>query len=55
MGQSALKGLKGVKRITKGFLGSREINTVHYDPAEISIERMEEALKQAGTYMATVK
>jgi hypothetical protein len=28
---------------------------VHYDPALITIERMEEALTHAGTYIGTVK
>jgi hypothetical protein len=55
VGKSALEGLKGVVQVTKGFLGSREINTVRYDPLRITMERMEEALKRAGTYMGTVK
>jgi hypothetical protein len=55
VGKSALEGLKGIKRITKAFRGIREINTVFYDPEKISVERMEEALKQAGTYVGTVK
>ncbi len=51
MGASALEGLKGVKDVTKGFLGSREINRVRYDPGMVSIETMEKALKEAGTYL----
>ena len=50
MGQSALEGLPGIKKVTKGFKGLREINTVTYDPGEISIEEMVAALKTAGTY-----
>ena len=50
MGQSALEGLPGIKKVTKGFKGSREINTVYYDPGEISTEKMVAALKAAGTY-----
>jgi hypothetical protein len=36
--------------VTKGFKGSREINTVYYDPHEIGPPEMEAALKAAGTY-----
>lgn len=36
--------------MTKGFKGFREINTVYYDPQEISTEELAAALKAAGTY-----
>ena len=36
--------------VTRGFRGSKEINTVSYDPEKVSIEEMTEALKEAGTY-----
>jgi hypothetical protein len=55
VGVSALEGLKGVKHITKGFLGSREINRVYYDPELVSTKKMEGALKEAGTYLGTMK
>ena len=55
VGQAALEGLDGVKKITKGFRGFKEINTVYYDPAVISIAEMEAALKNAGTYLGTAK
>ena len=55
MGKAALEGLQGIERIDKGFHDSREINTVWYDPAEIDIDVMEKALKDAGTYVDTVK
>ena len=45
VGQSALEGLPGVKKVTKGFKGFHEINTVYYDPQEMAA-----ALKAAGTY-----
>jgi hypothetical protein len=44
-----------VKRVGKDFLYQEEINTVYYDPAAITIEDMETALKKAGTYIGTVK
>ena len=55
VGQDALEGLQGVKRVEKGFLNSKEINTVWYDSAEISIEELERVLKDAGTYQGTPK
>lgn len=53
MGKSALDGLDGVKSVTSGFSGSREINTVVYDPAKITRDQMVSALKKAGTYTGT--
>jgi hypothetical protein len=44
-----------VKRVENGFRYFKEINTVYYDPAAITIEEMEAALKKAGTYWGTVK
>lgn len=55
VGKEALEGLKGVKRVEKGFRYLKEINTVYYDPAEITINEMETALKKAGTYIETIK
>lgn len=55
MGKAALEGLKGVKRIEKGFSHFKEINTVYYDPAIITVEEMEEALRKAATYRGTLR
>ncbi|MGA3208974.1 MAG: hypothetical protein ABSE05_14290 [Syntrophales bacterium] len=44
-----------MKRVEKGFRYFKEINTVYYDPAIITIEEMEMALKKAGTYIGTVQ
>ena len=55
VGQDALEGLRGVKLVNKGFQDSNETNTVWYDPAEIRIDEMEKALKDAGTYLGTAK
>ncbi len=54
MGKEALEGRNGISRVTKGWKGMREINTVYYDPSEITIEEMEKALKKAGTYKKTI-
>ena len=51
VGKSALEGLNGVSHVTKGFKNFKEINTVFYDPEQITIEDMVKALKDAGTYL----
>lgn len=53
MGKAALEGQPGVTDVTRGFSGSREINTVTYDPAAISVDEMVKVLKQARTYIDT--
>lgn len=55
MGQDALEGLQGVKRVEKGFRNFKETNTVWYDSAQIGIDEMERVLKDAGTYHGTMK
>jgi len=55
VGQSALEGLEGIKRVEKGFHNFKEINTVYYEAATVTIEEMEDALRKAGTYQGTVK
>jgi hypothetical protein len=47
--------LDGIKRIEKGFLNAKEINTVYYESSKVTIEKMVDALKKAGTYLGTVK
>jgi hypothetical protein len=53
--EPVLDGLKGVELVNSGFHGSKERNTVWYDPALISIDQMEKALKEAGLYLGTAK
>jgi len=55
VGKAALEGLPGVKKVETGFRGWREINKVFFDPAEITVEKMEEALTRAGTFRGTAK
>jgi len=55
VGKAALEGLPGVKRVDRGFRGTREINTVLFDPAQISVEEMVQALTAAGTYRGTAQ
>jgi len=51
VGKTTLEGLKGIKEVKRGFRGSREINTVIYDPSIITTDEMVSALKGAGTYL----
>jgi hypothetical protein len=55
VGEAALEGLEGIKRIDKGFHNFKEINTVYYDASTITVEEMEDALKKEGTYQGSVK
>jgi hypothetical protein len=50
VGKAALDGLPGIHKVTRGWHQSREINTVDYDPAMITVDEMTAALKRAGTY-----
>ena len=45
----------GIHKITRGFRGPREINTVTYDPGRVTPEEMIAALKTAGTYIGMVE
>ncbi len=42
-----------MKKVERGFQDAKEINTVYYDPARVTIREMEAALKRAGTYQGT--
>ncbi len=53
-GKSALQGMMGIKSIKTGFHYLHETDTVTYDPAVITVDEMEAALKQAGTYVETI-
>ena len=53
VGKAALVGLEGVKKVKNGWLNSKEINRVYYDPAAVTIGDMEAALKKAKTYQGT--
>jgi hypothetical protein len=44
-----------VSKVEKGFRWLREINTVYYDPAVVTVEEMENALKKARTYRGTAE
>ena len=50
MGKAALEGLVGIIKVENGFRGSREINTVLYDPNLVGPDEMINTLKRAGTF-----
>ncbi len=52
---AALEGQPGVLQVTKGWRGLKEVNRVVYDPHKITVEHMQQKLKQAGTYIKTVE
>lgn len=41
-------------KVSSGFKGLREINTVTYDPGVISPDEMVRVLKSAGTYLGRI-
>jgi hypothetical protein len=55
VGKAALEGLPGVLKVSKGFRGFREINTVTFDPSLVSPDQMISTLKQAGTYIGVAQ
>ena len=38
MGKAALKGLKGIIKVENGFKGFREINKVHSDTLQMTVD-----------------
>ena len=54
-GKAALQGLNGIYKIETGFHYLHETDTVYFDPKAVTIEEMESALKNAGTYVETIK
>ena len=55
VGEHALGGQPGVISVTPGWSGSREVDRVVFDPEKITVEQMQELLRQAGTYRETIE
>jgi hypothetical protein len=53
--EEVLAGLHGVEQVYSHFLDPHEANTVWYDPTVISVEQMENALKDGAGYLGTVE
>jgi len=55
VGAAALEGRPGIISVEKGWQGFREVDRVVYDPKKVTVEQMEQWLKQAGTYVKTLR
>jgi hypothetical protein len=44
-----------VERVSTGFQGLREIDTVIFDPGRITVQQMVDVLTRAGTYRGTAQ
>jgi hypothetical protein len=55
VGKAALEGQPGVKNVSNGWRGFKEINKVLYDPDLINIEEMVRILEKSGTYRGTAQ
>ena len=55
VGEHALRGQPGVISVEPGWRDFREVDRVVYDPEKISVEQMEQLLRQADTYVSTVE
>ena len=54
VGRDALTGRKGIHSVSSGWQDGHEVNRVTYDQEQTSRAEIEERLKQAGTYKATI-
>jgi hypothetical protein len=51
----ALEELSGIIHIGRGFLDRFEINTVLFDPSQVTVNTMVGALKRANTYIVLLR
>jgi hypothetical protein len=55
VGDNALSGKPGVVSVEPGWSGAREVDRVIFDPQQVSISQLENWLKEADTYVRTLK
>lgn len=55
VGDNTLSGKPGVVSVEPGWSGAREVDRVIFDPQEVSVSQLENWLKEAGTYVSTLK
>jgi len=55
VGAGSLEGRPGVLAVERGWRGFHEVDRVLYDPQQVTVEQMEEWLKEADTYVRTIK
>jgi hypothetical protein len=53
VGKAALAGRPGIEEVLSGWRGSRETNTVLYDPDLITVKEMVAILENVKTYRGT--
>lgn len=54
VGVNALEGKPGVISVAPGWSGAREVDRVVFDPELVSVEQLEDWLKEADTYVSTI-
>jgi hypothetical protein len=55
VGAQALEDRPGVISVKRGWLGIREVDWVEFDPQQVSREQLENWLRQADTYVETIR
>lgn len=55
VGDDALSGKPGVISVDPGWSGAREVDRVIFNPQQVSLTRLENWLKEAGTYVSTLE
>jgi len=55
VGAAALEGRPGIISVKKGWKGFHEVDRVVYDPMKVTVKQMEQWLRQAGTYIRTLR
>lgn len=54
VGARSLEQRPGIVSVKRGWHGAEEINTVTYDPQQVTVPQMESWLKEADTYVRTL-
>ena len=55
VGVDALSGKAGVLSVNPGWSGAREVDRVIFNPQQVSVNQLENWLKEAGTYASTLE
>ena len=55
VGVDALSGKPGVFSVEPGWSGAREVDRVIFNPQQVSVNQLENWLKEANTYVSTLE
>lgn len=55
VGVDALSGKPGVLSVDPGWSGAREVDRVVFNPQQVSVNQLENWLKEAGTHVSTLE